>query len=125
MKLTSSKCKRADALWRKHIWKLFGGKCVSCGLTSGSMLPHECHHLAGRSAHVRLKPEGGALLCHACHYIVHNDPNGKRWLDQLIEDRFPEWFGLLQALRHIKPHPYTQECLELDVEKLKAVTNGE
>ena len=125
MKLTSSKWRAADKLWRDYIWELFNGKCVSCGMTSGTTFPHECHHLAGRGAHARIKQEGGALLCHACHYIVHNDPNGKQWLDQLIEDRFQSWFRLILALRRVKPTRYTQEHMDLDVEKLKAATNGD
>ena len=126
MKLTSKQFKKADKLWRQAAMKLFNSTCFACGRNGTDYSPIEVHHIIGRrNWHARLKLENSCCLCRTCHAFRHNDPNGKQWLDQLIEDRFPQWWVLIENLRHIKPHPYTQECLELDVERLKAATNGD
>jgi len=132
MSLTPSQKQRAADLWRTAVRGLFHNRCFVCGRTEpanpSQLTMFHCHHVEpkkmGGNPHIAYKLENGCLLCRSHHEQAHG-PDGKLWLDQLIEDRFPEWFSLILNLRRVKPHPYTQECLELDVEKLKAVTNGE
>ena len=119
---------RADRIWRDRIWALFGGKCMMCHCSSPASMAHECHHLLGRGAWVRLKIIAGVLLCHECHRRVHDTAGGKAWIMDSIEARFPAWHRLLCDLKR-KTGRYTNEDLDADLKTLKELevrgTNGE
>ena len=63
---------------KKHLKKLKGNKCESCGLSEwmNQEIPIECHHIDGNNLNNVI--DNLQLLCCNCHALTNNFRNRKR-----------------------------------------------